>query len=313
MKPLPIKIVPPGQGQAYWAMTEKLTQKLGPDDTANTFSFAETLAHPNGGPPPHLHQREDEMFIVLEGEFAFVLGNKTFQRREGFAAYLPKNVVHAYNNIGQKSSRLLVLTTPCGFEQFISQWGKPAALDATTPPVPTPADIEKLMGLAPKFGIVIHPEVHPTPDTTIPRTDPAYWVLGHLITFKLTGTGTAGNYSVVEVASPPDAFVPPHIHVAMDELFYVVEGTFEFTFADRTERLGPGGLAYVPRGNLHGFRNAGSAVARLIDLHTPASFENFFIEAGIPATDPKTPPTATQPDMDRLRTLFRKHGMELPS
>jgi mannose-6-phosphate isomerase-like protein (cupin superfamily) len=137
------------------------------------------------------------------------------------------------------------------------------------------------------------------------------WVLGQLVTFKLVSADTAGHFSAVEIRSSPGEGVPPHLHLAMDELFYVLDGAFEFTFGSRVERVEPGGLVFVPRGTLHSFRNVGRDVARLFDVHSPGGFEAFFEEAGTPARDLRRPPRQS-PDVDWLLALFQKHGMEMP-
>ena len=38
-------------------------------DTNGTISTIESYDPPGGGPPPHIHHREDETFQILEGEF----------------------------------------------------------------------------------------------------------------------------------------------------------------------------------------------------------------------------------------------------
>jgi hypothetical protein len=60
-------ILPPGAGEAYWIVGDQITFKLGPEKTRGAFSFAETIVQPGGGPPPHVHGREDEMFYILDG------------------------------------------------------------------------------------------------------------------------------------------------------------------------------------------------------------------------------------------------------
>ena len=57
-----IKIVRASEGEAFWAMGEKLNFKLKAEDTGGAFGLAEVTAQPRNGPPPHLHHREDEFF-----------------------------------------------------------------------------------------------------------------------------------------------------------------------------------------------------------------------------------------------------------
>ena len=307
-----IKILPPGHGESLWALGEKLTFKLGSQDTGGAFELSELLAQPDNGPPPHLHRCEAEMFYVLEGEFAFTLGQRTFTRSTGFAAYLPRGVLHTYNNVGQRSGRMLVAAVPGGFERFIRAWARPVSDPAEPPPRPTQQEVETLMATAPHYGVELYPEAKAIPDRGAPPAERAYWVLGQLVTIKLVGQETAGHFSVVEVTALPGTGVPSHLHVAMEEIFYVLDGTFDFTVGSRLERLGPGSLTFVPRGTPHGFRNVGDRAGRLLDVHSPAGFEAFFEEAGLPAADPNAPPQpAEAPDLESLIRLFRKHGMEL--
>jgi hypothetical protein len=92
----------------------------------------------------------------------------------------------------------------------------------------------------------------------------------------------------------------------------VLDGTVEFSFGPRIERVGCGSLVFVERGECHGFRNVGSDPSRLFDLDSPGGFESFFEEAGVPATDSSRPP-AEPADLDSLSSLLRKHGMEMPA
>ena len=74
--------------------------------------------------------------------------------------------------------------------------------------------------------------------------------------------GAGGTFSLAEIASYSNEAVPRHVHVEMDEVFYTLEGRWEFTVADRTFTAAPGTFVHVPRGVPHGFRNAGIAPAR---------------------------------------------------
>ena len=46
-------------------------------DTGGSVAVVETHDLPGGGPPPHIHHREDETFQILEGEYEFTVGAKT--------------------------------------------------------------------------------------------------------------------------------------------------------------------------------------------------------------------------------------------
>src|SRR5688500_9349940 len=107
-KPRAPVVVQPGEGPAYWVLSDHITFKLGPDPTGGAFALAETWVPPGGGPPPHIHAREDELFCVLEGTFAFRDGDHTLVGTPGFCAYMHKGGLHAFKNIGHTPGRLFL-------------------------------------------------------------------------------------------------------------------------------------------------------------------------------------------------------------
>ena len=96
--------------------------------------------------------------------------------------------------------------------------------------------------------------------------------------FKLWGHDTGGSVSVVEHPFPVGALVPPHLHTREDEYSIVTEGEIGFRSGDREVVLEPGGYITKPRGEMHTMWNAGRVPARMIEIISPAGFENFFRE-----------------------------------
>ena len=96
------------------------------------------------------------------------------------------------------------------------------------------------------------------------------------VQFKLWGADTGGALSVVEHPFPVGALVPPHLHTREDEYSIVTEGEIGFRSGDREVVLGAGGYITKPRHELHAMWNAGSDPARMIEIISPAGFENFF-------------------------------------
>ena len=88
------------------------------------------------GPPPHVHDREDEFFRVLEGRFAFWCNGARVDLEAGGVIVVPRGAVHWFQNIGQTMGRLMVVMTPGGFEGFFP------AVEAEQPQ--TPAQIDAL-------------------------------------------------------------------------------------------------------------------------------------------------------------------------
>lgn len=83
---------------------------------------------------------------------------------------------------------------------------------------------------------------------------------------------TAGAFTVFEEV-PPLTDVSRHVHQHEDEMYYVLEGEHEFDCGDRTFRLGPGGLVFLPRGIPHAHRRVVPRAGRLLSMTTPAGLE----------------------------------------
>jgi mannose-6-phosphate isomerase-like protein (cupin superfamily) len=71
--------------------------------------------------PLHVHENEDELFYVLEGEHVFRVGDQEFQAGPGGLVFAPRGVPHAQRRVVPRTGRILVLTSPAGFEGFFRE------------------------------------------------------------------------------------------------------------------------------------------------------------------------------------------------
>ena len=101
---------------------------------------------------------------------------------------------------------------------------------------------------------------------------------GATMIFKAVGQRPTGGFTFAEFTAEPGFLPRPHIHHTHEELFYVVEGEFEFVLGDRTVRAGPGTFVHVPPGVLHGFANRTDAPARYVGTIAPPTLEHYFEE-----------------------------------
>jgi mannose-6-phosphate isomerase-like protein (cupin superfamily) len=118
-------------------------------DTGGIVSVVESHDVPGGGPPPHIHHREDETFQILEGDYEFVVGGKTILAKPGTTLFAPRGVAHTYRYLGQIPGRLMCTITPAGFEGFFEEIG------ALSPQ--QQQDIPRVLAMAKKFGLEILP------------------------------------------------------------------------------------------------------------------------------------------------------------
>jgi len=118
-------------------------------DTGGIVSAVESHDVPGGGPPPHIHSREDETFQVLEGEYEFTVDGKSFVAKKGTTIFAPRGIAHTYRYLGQVPGRLMCLITPSGFEGFFE------AIGALAPE--QQQDIPRVITIAKEFGLEILP------------------------------------------------------------------------------------------------------------------------------------------------------------
>jgi mannose-6-phosphate isomerase-like protein (cupin superfamily) len=140
------------------------------------------------------------------------------------------------------------------------------------------------------------------------------WVLGDLVTYKVTAEQTGGAYSLFEVVTRPGGSPSPHVQHQEDECFYVLEGEFEFLNNGDVVEARAGSLVYIPRGNLHTYKNVGSEPGRMLVSQTPGGLhERFFEKVGEAAQDSTTPPVMEGPlDIERIVAIAARYGIEMP-
>lgn len=90
-------------------------------DTSGAYSLAENRRDPGSGVDPHTHSIEDESFYVVEGQFTFQIGERSVDAPAGTFVFGPRGVRHSYKNTGTTPGRLLVLSSPAGFEKFLEE------------------------------------------------------------------------------------------------------------------------------------------------------------------------------------------------
>jgi len=114
-------------------------------DTNGTLSVVESHDTPGGGPPPHIHHREDETFQILEGQYEFTVGGMTMIALPGTTLFAPRGIPHTYRCTSETGGKLSVVLTPSGFEDFFEEIG------AMTPQ--EQQNIPRVMEIAKHFGL----------------------------------------------------------------------------------------------------------------------------------------------------------------
>ena len=152
-----VRYVPARTGPAYWGPGNQLTFLITGKETGGAFFLAEMSVQPGGGPPPHIHHREDESFHILEGTLTIQVGGNTITASAGDFAFLPRGIVHSFKNTGDGCAKALVLTTPAGLENYFAEVFEPAADRNSAPPPPSKAMMARAMAAAPRYDLELLP------------------------------------------------------------------------------------------------------------------------------------------------------------
>ena len=133
--------VPAGEGkETVWMVgTDLSTFKATGEDTDGAYALFDSLILPQGGPPPHIHHREDEAWYVLEGEFEFLNNDHCVKASAGSFVYAPKESLHALKCVGEEPGRLLTLVTRRVSRSSSRSW----ACRARTSPISRPSGLPR--------------------------------------------------------------------------------------------------------------------------------------------------------------------------
>lgn len=151
----PATIRKPGEGPRIGVVGDVYRFLATGDDTDGKYCTFEALVPPGSGPPPHIHSREEESFLVLEGEMTFQLGEDRIVASAGTFLNMPVGSLHCFRNESRQVARMLISVAPAGLEKMFFEVGQPLADDQVTAPSPSPADIQKLLAAAPRYGVEI--------------------------------------------------------------------------------------------------------------------------------------------------------------
>src|SRR5688572_26595236 len=143
-----------GEGERIWIVADTMALKATGESTGGSLVLLEILTAPGGGPPPHIHTREDEFWYVLEGTFEIRLDDDVHALGTGGFAYAPRGTVHNFRNTAETPSRILVGFTPGGMEGFFRESGRPATDDGPAPPFDDD-ELARTMASAERHGLTL--------------------------------------------------------------------------------------------------------------------------------------------------------------
>ncbi len=150
-QPAVVAVHPPGDGEKIWVLDNLVTVKASGRDGAR-FGLAE-IALPAGSETPfHRHHDDDESFYILEGTMRLQLeGARVVEATPGSFVRIPQGTAHGFRALSPL--RMLVLSDPAGFLEFVREYGTAARSDEL--PLPAAPDLPRLVATAQKHRIEI--------------------------------------------------------------------------------------------------------------------------------------------------------------
>ena len=119
-------------------------------------------------------------------------------------------------------------------------------------------------------------------------------------------TGFADGLGVLESTPAPGHPAPrDHVHRTYDEVFYVLEGQFEFRVGSEIVRADVGTTVVVPRGTPHTYKNCGDRPGRILIIASPGAAVDMLNDmASVFAAD-------GPPDRQKIDDVFAAHDTDL--
>ena len=145
----PARVITPAEGKTMNILGHTAKIKLGCEETNGDYYVFEVVSPPGLGIPPHVHQHEDEVIFVVEGDYAIVLGGEVFTAKAGATLHFPRGTPHVFQNVGTTLGKTVWHVTPgANFEPFFDELG---ALP------PGPPDLAAVAALFGRYGMEILP------------------------------------------------------------------------------------------------------------------------------------------------------------
>jgi len=116
----PIEILDHQRNDEWLQITpgERFRIRASVKETKGIYTALELIADPRNGVPMHIHQNEDEHFIVLEGSLHLANGDKRFDAPAGTTVTIKKGVPHAWCNLMDTPLRMLVVFSSGNIEDL---------------------------------------------------------------------------------------------------------------------------------------------------------------------------------------------------
>jgi mannose-6-phosphate isomerase-like protein (cupin superfamily) len=128
-----------------WFMNTHVRVALAKSGNNEGISLLEHTLPYGDAPPLHVHEDEDELFYLLEGEMIFRVGDHAFTAKAGDAFVAPCKQPHGFRVVSPEGARLLTITRG-GFESTVRSASRPALARRLPEPIEPTLEMQNALG-----------------------------------------------------------------------------------------------------------------------------------------------------------------------
>jgi quercetin dioxygenase-like cupin family protein len=140
-------------GRSWWGPGDMYTCLVTGEESGGLMFALDCVVGVGGGPPPHRHLAEDELFTITDGTIKFTADGVTRSLSAGESIYVPRGTAHAYTNDGAVAARMIAVYTPAGMEGWFREV-YPQVTDPSEPPPPVTQELlDRMRKAGPRFNV----------------------------------------------------------------------------------------------------------------------------------------------------------------
>jgi mannose-6-phosphate isomerase-like protein (cupin superfamily) len=143
--PRPVIISQPRDGAPVRAFGNEIVFKLTSDQSDGALVVGLATVPAGNAVPMHVQDREDELFLIIDGTYRFWANGSTTDVERGGLVFVPRGAPHKFQVLGERAGRHWVVGCPGGFDRFFTEVAEVFA-------APGGPDFSRLDAINAKYG-----------------------------------------------------------------------------------------------------------------------------------------------------------------
>jgi mannose-6-phosphate isomerase-like protein (cupin superfamily) len=135
----------PGDGIPVRAFGNEILFKLTSEQSGGAITVGLATVPAGNAVPPHVQDREEELFIIVDGSYRFWLDGTQTDVEPGALVFVPRGVPHKFQVLGERDGRHWVFSAPGGFDRFFMECAEVFAQ-------PGPPNLARIAAINAQYG-----------------------------------------------------------------------------------------------------------------------------------------------------------------